>query len=1143
MPEVTIRRWFLAAGALALAGCGGNGSGQAAQRVPGTAQSSAPLARSRDDATLVAVNSASDTMSVFHNQGGHLTRLAEIPVGRDPRSVALHADGRIAYVACSADDRVDVVDVMRRKVVMSIPVGAEPQAIVLSPNESRFYVANSVSNSITEINGTSLQVIRTTELPESVGLGPRVLSVTSDGDFDDSDETLYAACFFATDRAGRTGRDEGQDDQREGRVAVLATSDLSLQATVALEPLGDTGFNSNGSVIDFVGTIDGAGGTNAPDPANPAANVEPTSAFPNQLASLALHPSNGKCYVVSTGASPNGPFNFTSNVQGLVSVFDRATNEEVVSADRSNVIHQRAPLNLDSGLNQDTATQPVLFHTQPSGMAWTPDGSEAWICVQNSDVLVRLTVDADGIPTINAPFTNGGSSIRRVDLESVSGNDLPLKAPQGVIIDGAGLHAYVLGFVSRTISVVELATGTIIHTEVSSASPPPGTPEAQVQLGAELFFGGRGPDGRMSTAAWGACAVCHPAGLADGVTWMFDAGPRQTIPLDGTFDHANVADQRVLNWSAVRDENQDFELNTRAVSGGRGLIDDDRLLFTWGGTSGGSDLSAGLEYQQATNVFGTNDDLAAQAALPALPSARRDFAAATLLDGRVLIVGGRAGAGDGSLVTGPGSVLLFDPRSDTLTVKSSNGFTPRHSLGAAALLTDGGFKVYAVGGYAATDEATAPTTLVEQYDVATDTWSPAAPLPVGTAEFGIAAAGRLNKGEPVQRMHVLGGNLGSVFTPTVTGAVQVFTPDNGAGAWKTLAFNLTPRRNLGAAAVVRGAFPFHVFAFGGRDATGAALATVEEYAATTSQTTPTDPVALVSTPITQLAAPRHSFAIGSSNGRIYLLGGVDSTGAELASTLEYNPAANPVGGTPGAAGTPSGAFTAKADLPSARHGFPVSSATPVQNFAPVASAGRDARQDAINLWIQQKVRTPRAKNAADAPHVADGLQLFQTKGLTGVANVSCASCHGGAKWTRSIVDYAAPPSLDLAHGAQEVAAAELRKTASQPGTLPENGVLVDVGTFDGTRLHEVRVNPADVGARIAALGVNGFNVPSLLGVGASAPYYHDGIAATLTQVLDGSFDGFGASTLRTVHRVTDAVQRSDLIEFLKSIDATTPIVP
>jgi mono/diheme cytochrome c family protein len=67
----------------------------------------------------------------------------------------------------------------------------------------------------------------------------------------------------------------------------------------------------------------------------------------------------------------------------------------------------------------------------------------------------------------------------------------------------------------------------------------------------------------------------------------------------------------------------------------------------------------------------------------------------------------------------------------------------------------------------------------------------------------------------------------------------------------------------------------------------------------------------------------------------------------------------------------------------------------VQNFEPVANRGRDARQDAINLWIQNQVRALVAKNDAAAPLVAEGRVLFGQLGLTGVANLSCASCHGG----------------------------------------------------------------------------------------------------------------------------------------------------
>src|SRR5215510_14674244 len=138
---------------------------------------------------------------------------------------------------------------------------------------------------------------------------------------------------------------------------------------------------------------------------------------------------------------------------------------------------------------------------------------------------------------------------------------------------------------------------------------------------------------------------------------MFDAGPRQTIPLDGMFDKLNPADQRVLNWSAVRDENHDFELNTRGIFGGRGLIDDDRLFLAIGGASGSTPTDSPLieQFQQFTGAVGTRNDLAKLTLLPTLAAfaARRDFAVATLGDDRVFIIGGRSGSGNGALVSGP----------------------------------------------------------------------------------------------------------------------------------------------------------------------------------------------------------------------------------------------------------------------------------------------------------------------------------------------------------------------------------------------------------------------------------------------------------------------------------------------------------
>src|SRR5439155_3884167 len=475
---------------------------------------------------------------------------------------------------------------------------------------------------------------------------------------------------------------------------------------------------------------------------NPQTFTTPSGAFPNQLASIAIHPFLSKAYVVSTGASPNGPLRFNSNNQGLVSVFDTLTRSETPPAQTGPSVRRTDPLNLNQGVNLATTPAPRLFLTNPVAMAWRPDGTDAWVVIQNSDVVVRLTADNAGIPTIGAPLVAGPSAITRVDLHDVTGDQIPGKAPRGIVIDDDGKRAYVSNFVSRSVTAIDISNPTapeIEETQLSTALPTPGTTEATALLGAELFYTGRGPEGRMSQESWGGCVTCHPNGRTDTVTWMFDAGPRQTISLDGMFDKNNPHDQRILNWSAVRDENQDFELNTRGVFNGRGLIDDDRLFLAMGGASGAtpSDTSVVEQFQQFTGAVTTTNDLSGGAALPALLGARRDFAAATLDDDRVFIIGGRTGSGQGLLVTGANTVLEFNPRTNTLTPKNSTGFTPRHSLGAAAVRTSQGNRIYAIGGYASAAITILPVNTVEEYNPSTDTWRTVASLPTAVAQFGI----------------------------------------------------------------------------------------------------------------------------------------------------------------------------------------------------------------------------------------------------------------------------------------------------------------------------------------------------------------------------------------------------------------------
>jgi mono/diheme cytochrome c family protein len=155
-----------------------------------------------------------------------------------------------------------------------------------------------------------------------------------------------------------------------------------------------------------------------------------------------------------------------------------------------------------------------------------------------------------------------------------------------------------MDFLSRDIAIVDVSGNdpTLYKTlaRVQSADlPAANTDAATVLRGKYLFNSAIGPvgaqpnsvrpSGRMSDTGWGTCYSCHPNGLTDTVTWMFADGPRQAISMESTFEFGAAkivngvpvlpdSHQRALNWSAVRDEVEDFTRNVRAVSGGGGLV-------------------------------------------------------------------------------------------------------------------------------------------------------------------------------------------------------------------------------------------------------------------------------------------------------------------------------------------------------------------------------------------------------------------------------------------------------------------------------------------------------------------------------------------------------------------------------------------
>ena len=74
-------------------------------------------------------------------------------------------------------------------------------------------------------------------------------------------------------------------------------------------------------------------------------------------------------------------------------------------------------------------------------------------------------------------------------------------------------------------------------------------------------------DERLSSEGWQNCASCHFNGWTDGVVWQFNSGPRKSVNLAGSFNPQNRDQQKLLNYSAIFDEIEDFEANIRNVSG------------------------------------------------------------------------------------------------------------------------------------------------------------------------------------------------------------------------------------------------------------------------------------------------------------------------------------------------------------------------------------------------------------------------------------------------------------------------------------------------------------------------------------------------------------------------------------------------
>jgi hypothetical protein len=158
--------------------------------------------------------------------------------------------------------------------------------------------------------------------------------------------------------------------------------------------------------------------------------------------------------------------------------------------------------------------------------------------------------------------------------------------------------------------------------------------------------------------------------------------------------------------------------------------------------------------------------------------------------------------------------------------------------------------------------------------------------------------------------------------------------------------------------------------------------------------------------------------------------------------------------------------------------------------------GQSAALDHLSAFLLQGIRpaqTPALDEIGES--LSAGRMLFAAQG--------CNACHGGSSWTISQLP-GAPGTLD------------------SDGDGMVNSVLRDVGTYNERDLR----------------GKGGFDVPSLLGIGLTAPYFHDGSAVSLEELLSSGHP-LPQGNLPSL----DAAQLADLVRFLRTIGPDTEVIP
>jgi YVTN family beta-propeller protein len=508
----------LAAAALAVGAC------EPARRgiEPGTSPVSGPIALTADDARIIVASEDHDEVLIVDRATRAV--IARVAVGDAPGHLIL--SGQRAIVTARYGHTVTVVDLDRAAVIRTIPVGAEPMGLV-EIDAGVVAVALAGEDALAIVDVEAGRVLQTIPLeandPRAVALladGSLYVSHMAQGVFSRVDPGAGRARIVDVTTANPFGARLVAEHLRSLTVDpaydTVLVAHSQANADTVRAPIGEPGF-------DDPGIIDGGCGYSGCPTELGAVVPGVTEVDPDgDVVIVPQHEqadSGGGCFNCDVAApepgfgtfaaAPPSVLNpFESRFTGVqlsnptaIALFDGGRGQLVVNMSTKNALLLRRHL---KGTASDVIGVAPLGHGA-SGVAISHDGEVAFVWNQ-----------FDG-------------AITEIALPQVADRQSATRFDDGDVANRAAVDAEVAAF--GLVPALDSRDFVIANDALDAAA----------SLGRKMFHDAT--DERISANGTVACASCHPDGRADGRTWQFTFGPRNTPQLGG-----DILDTAPFHW-------------------------------------------------------------------------------------------------------------------------------------------------------------------------------------------------------------------------------------------------------------------------------------------------------------------------------------------------------------------------------------------------------------------------------------------------------------------------------------------------------------------------------------------------------------------------------------------------------------------